>query len=243
MTPTLSELIDLLKAKGSFWPPWMVGQDGWLTGYDPDDNLKFEDQWENWIATADASWLPALFTIALNPPIIETPYGGVKPDEWILTITEVIWAIAKTEPVTVVDKLLSAFDQNGEPEVFISFFSYISWGVRIAYNVPDGPNCSTGIALIGRMLDALAPLVALLDDKSDRFVLRLIEALGGIRGRKISEQNTSIDADCAYRLRAHNLLSQVASIISPSRAEVYQSVNDYLNPPLESAATSMRIGN
>jgi len=229
MPSTFTDIVELLKAKGTFWPPWMISEPGWMTGMDPDNRDSYEDQWEDWILSAEASWLPALFAIALNPPVIVTEYGGVTPEEWIYTVGDVLRAIAIVSPHSVVNALLEALDESSESGDFLYLFGRVADGVRVAFGVPGGPDAEVGISLIDKLLDSLSRLVASVSDRSDQYVMCLVQAIGG----RVSgpQQQESVDP-LAERLRhrAHGLLRQIDAIVSLDRVDVHKRVNNFLNP-------------
>ncbi len=234
MPPPYTELIELLKAKGDFWSPWMVGEKGWLVGYTDDNSDRYSDQWEEWVTTADISWLPNLLVIANHPPLAEsmTKWGGTTQEEWLWTVNDLIIAITKKDPVAVVDKLLEAMDADGEPSEFLFFFPHVAGGVRNAYHIPIGPDSETGVALINRLLDRLASLVKLIVEKPDEYVCNLCSVLYGISGHKQITEETAVAGEDGLRKRVHQLLEQIANATPPSRVKVYTLVNDCLHPPL-----------
>jgi hypothetical protein len=164
MPLTPAELVPLIEAKS-------VLRDNWVTDCDPNINEEnyqaHQKQWYDWIATADATWLPSLVVLTHVPPI--SPNDDFLRDTWAMDIGQIYAIIAKTQPSLVIETLFGELDPRGEPQAIIVALGDVGEAIR---NLPS----ATGnldvdqIELSNRIVVAISPLVDRIYLKTDDYI-------------------------------------------------------------------------
>lgn len=206
MPLTPAELVPLIEAKS-------VLRDNWVTDSDPNVNEEnyqaHQKNWYDWIATADATWLPSLVVLTHDPPI--SPNDDFLRDTWAMDIGQIYGVVAKTQSSLVVETLLGELDPSGEPQAIIVALRDVGEAIR---NLPSATgNLDTEqIKLINRIVVAISPLVDRLYLKTDDYIMIFIDMLGEGIGKP-----------------AQGLLHQIARLTSRERVDVHREISLYID--------------
>ncbi len=206
MPPTRENIIRLIEAKS-------ILRDNWDSSDPATVGANYhahQTQWFEWIATADATWLPALIGLTRNSPA--SPEDEFDRDTWALDIGQILGVVAKSQPLLVVNTLLAELAPDGEPSAIITAFHAVGEAIR---GLPDKlANVSGGkLGLLGKIVNAFSPVVERIDAKPDAYIIDLIDTLAEGIGEP-----------------SQRLLRRIADTVSPERADVHRELALYMKP-------------
>ncbi len=207
MPPTREEVIRLIEAKSILRDNWDSSDPSTVRA----NYQAHQTQWFEWIATADATWMPALIDLTRRPPA--SPEDEFDHDTWAMDIGLIFGVIVKSQPFLVVDTLLAELTPDGEPSAIVTAFHPVG---EVICGLPDNlANVSGGkLGLLNKIVSAFLPVVERIDAKPDAYIINLIDTLA----EGIGEM-------------AQGLLRRIAEAVPPERADVHRELALYVKPP------------